>query len=253
MNRPGIVSRVEWLAARKALLAKEKEFTRQRDRLNAERRQLPMVRVDKNYVFESPDGPARLLDLFEGRQQLIVYHFMFDPSWDSGCPSCSFLTDNVGDLAHLHARKTTLALVSRAPLKKIEAYRRRMGWTIPWYSSFGSAFNYDFHVTLDETVAPVEYNYTEKAVLLERGESYFTDGESHGLSAFLRDGDNVFHTYSAYARGDRSARRHVQLPRHDSARATGRLGGATRTKRRPVDGMAATPRRVRRHGQPGER
>jgi predicted dithiol-disulfide oxidoreductase (DUF899 family)/ketosteroid isomerase-like protein len=201
MNRPGIVSRVEWVGARKALLAKEKEFTRQRDALNAERRRLPMVRVDKDYVFEGPHGPARLLDLFEGRQQLIVYHFMFDPSWDAGCPSCSFLTDNSGHLAHLHARKTTLALVSRAPLKKVEAYRRRMGWTIPWYSSFGSDFNYDFHVTLDETVAPVEYNYTEKAVLRDKGESYFTRGESHGLSAFLRDGDNVFHTYSAYARG----------------------------------------------------
>jgi uncharacterized protein (TIGR02246 family) len=201
MNRPGIVSQAEWLGARKALLAKEKEFTRQRDALNAERRRLPMVRVDKNYVFEGPHGPARLLDLFEGRQQLIVYHFMFDPSWDAGCPSCSFLTDNIGHLAHLHARKTTLALVSRTPLKKIKTYRNRMGWTIPWYSSFGSDFNYDFHVTLDETVAPVEYNYTDKAVLLEKGENYFTDGESHGLSVFLRDGDNVFHTYSAYARG----------------------------------------------------
>jgi uncharacterized protein (TIGR02246 family) len=201
MNRPETVSRAEWLGARKALLAKEKEFTRQRDALNAERRRLPMVRVDRDYVFESPQGPAGLLDLFEGRQQLIVYHFMFDPRWDEGCPSCSFLTDNIGHLAHLHERKTTLALVSRAPLKKIEAYRKRMGWTIPWYSSFGSDFNYDFHVTLDETVAPVEYNYTDKAVLLAKGESYFTDGESHGLSVFLRDGDNVFHTYSAYARG----------------------------------------------------
>jgi predicted dithiol-disulfide oxidoreductase (DUF899 family)/ketosteroid isomerase-like protein len=152
-------------------------------------------------VFEGPRGPARLLDLFEGRRQLVVYHFMFDPSWDAGCPSCSFLTDNIGHLAHLHARNTTLALVSRAPLKKIEAYRNRMGWSIPWYSSFGSDFNYDFHVTLDERIAPVEYNYTDKAVLLAKGESYFTGGESHGLSGFMRDGDNVFHTYSAYARG----------------------------------------------------
>ena len=201
MNRPETASWAEWLGARKALLAKEKEFTRQRDTLNAERRRLPMVRVDKDYVFQGPHGPGSLLDLFEGRQQLIVYHFMFDPSWDAGCPSCSFLTDSIGHLAHLHARKTTLALVSRAPLRKTEAYRKRMGWTIPWYSSFGSDFNYDFHVTLDETVAPVEYNYTDKAVLLEKGESYFTDGESHALSVFLRDGDNVFHTYSAYARG----------------------------------------------------
>jgi predicted dithiol-disulfide oxidoreductase (DUF899 family) len=164
MNRPGIVSRAEWLGSRKALLAKEKEFTRHRDALNAERRRPPMVRIDKDYVFEGPQGPARLLDLFEGRQQLIVYHFMFDPSWDAGCPSCSLLADNIGDLAHLHARKTTLALVSRAPLKKIEAYWKRMGWTFPWYSSFGSDFNYDFHVTLDERVARVEYNDTDKAV-----------------------------------------------------------------------------------------
>jgi predicted dithiol-disulfide oxidoreductase (DUF899 family)/ketosteroid isomerase-like protein len=201
MNHPGIVSRAEWLGFRKALLTQEKEFTHHRDALNAARRRLPMVSIDKDYVFEGPPGPARLLDLFEGRQQLIVYHFMFDPSWDTGCPSCSFLADNIGHLAHLHARKTTLALVSRAPLKKIEAYRRRMGWTIPWYSSFGSDFNYDFHVTLDEMVAPVEYNYTDRAVLLAKGEHYFTDGESHGLSVFLRDGGHVFHTYSAYARG----------------------------------------------------
>jgi predicted dithiol-disulfide oxidoreductase (DUF899 family)/ketosteroid isomerase-like protein len=201
MNRPEIVSRAEWIDARKTLLAREKAFTRQRDTLNAERRRLPMVPVDKDYVFEGPHGPARLLDLFEGRQQLIVYHFMFDPSWDAGCPSCSFLTDNIGHLAHLHARKTTLVLVSRAPLEKIEPYRCRMGWTIPWYSSYGSDFNYDFHVTLDETVAPVEYNYTDKAALLAKGESYFTDGESHGLSVFLRDGASVYHTYSAYARG----------------------------------------------------
>jgi uncharacterized protein (TIGR02246 family) len=201
MNHPELVSRAEWLSARKALLAKEKQFTRERDALNTERRRLPMVRVDKDYVFEGPHGPARLLDLFEGRQQLIVYHFMFDPSWDAGCPSCSFLTDNIGHLAHLHARKTTLALVARTPLEKIEAYRKRMRWTVPWYSSFGSDFNYDFHVTLDETIAPVEYNYTDKAALLEKGESYFTDGESHGLSVFLRDGNSVYHTYSAYARG----------------------------------------------------
>jgi uncharacterized protein (TIGR02246 family) len=126
---------------------------------------------------------------------------MFDPSWDAGCPSCSFLTDNIGHLAHLHARKTTLVLVSRAPLAKIETYRKRMGWTVPWYSSFGSDFNYDFHVTLDEAVAPVEYNYTDKAALVSKGESYFTQGESHGLSVFLRDGGSIFHTYSTYARG----------------------------------------------------
>ena len=198
---PKVVSRDEWLVARKALLAKEKELTRHRDAVNAERRRLPMVRIDKPYVFEGPAGKASLLDLFEGRRQLIVYHFMYDPGWDEGCPSCSFLVDNIGHLAHLRARKTSLALVSRAPMARIEPFRKRMGWTIPWYSSFGSDFNYDFHVTLDEAVAPVEYNYTDKAMLVQKGEAYFTQGESHGLSVFLRDGDTILHTYSTYARG----------------------------------------------------
>ena len=198
---PKVVSRDEWLAARKALLAQEKELTRHRDAVNAERRRLPMVRIDQRYVFEGPAGKASLLDLFEGRRQLIVYHFMYDPTWDEGCPSCSFLVDNIGHLAHLRARKTSLALVSRAPMARIEPFRKRMRWTIPWYSSFGSDFNYDFHVTLDEAVAPVEYNYTDKAMLVQKGEAYFTQGESHGLSVFLRDGDTIFHTYSTYARG----------------------------------------------------
>ena len=198
---PQVVSRAEWLVARKDLLTKEKEFTHHRDTINAERRRLPMVRVDKHYVFEGPNGRLRLLDLFEGRLQLIVYHFMFDPSWDEGCPSCSFLVDNIGHPIHLHARNTSLALVSRAPLSKIVPFKKRMGWTIPWYSSFGSEFNYDYHVTLDEAVAPVQYNYRDKAELLQKGETYFTQGESHGLSVFLRDDTNVFHTYSTYARG----------------------------------------------------
>lgn len=198
---PRVASRAEWLAARKALLAKEKDLTRYRDTVNAERRRLPMVRIDKEYVFESPAGRVSLLDLFEGRRQLIIYHFMFDPSWSEGCPSCSFLVDNIGRLAHLHARDTSLALVSRAPLAKIEPFKKRMGWTVPWYSSFGSHFNYDFHVTLDEVVAPVEYNYRDEAELMQKGETYFTQGESHGLSVFLRDGDDIFHTYSTYARG----------------------------------------------------
>jgi predicted dithiol-disulfide oxidoreductase (DUF899 family) len=198
---PNAVSRAEWLVARTALLAKEKELTRQRDALNAERRRLPMVRIDKEYAFDSRGGKVRLLDLFEGRRQLIVYHFMFDPNWDEGCPACSFLVDNIGHLAHLHARKASLALVSRAPLAKIEPFKKRLGWTVPWYSSFGSDFNYDFHVTLDEAVTPVEYNYRGKVELMDKGERYFTQGESHGLSVFLRDGGSIFHTYSTYARG----------------------------------------------------
>jgi predicted dithiol-disulfide oxidoreductase (DUF899 family) len=198
---PEVVSRDEWLAARRALLAKEKALTRQRDAVNAERRRLPMVRVDKQYVFDGADGKARLLDLFAGRRQLVVYHFMFDPAWDEGCPSCSLVADNFGHLAHLHARRTSLAVVSRAPRARFEPYQRRMGWTFPWYSSFGSDFNYDFHVTHDEAVAPVEYNYLGKDALLAKGEPWFTAGESHGLSVFLRDGKSVFHTYSTYARG----------------------------------------------------
>jgi predicted dithiol-disulfide oxidoreductase (DUF899 family) len=199
MSDPEVVSRGDWLAARRQLLAEEKEFTRQRDELNAARRHLPMVELDKPYVFEGRAGAASLLDLFEGRGQLLVYHFMFDPSWEEGCPSCSFLVDNIGHLAHLHARDTTLVLVSKAPLETIEPYRQRMGWTVPWYSSYRSDFNYDFHVTLDENVAPVEYNYRPLAELGPTWQGW--SGEMHGISAFLRRDDHVFHTYSGYARG----------------------------------------------------
>jgi predicted dithiol-disulfide oxidoreductase (DUF899 family) len=199
MDDPPVVSRAEWLTAREELLTAEKEFTRQRDALNAMRRRLPMVELDKNYVFEGQGGPAQLPDLFEGRGQLLIYHFMFHPDWDEGCPSCSLVVDNVGHLAHLHARDTTLALVSRAPLARIEPFRQRMGWTLPWYSSFGSDFNYDFHVTLDQAVAPVEYNYRNLAALGPDWQGW--SGDMHGISSFLRRGDRVFHTYSAYARG----------------------------------------------------
>jgi predicted dithiol-disulfide oxidoreductase (DUF899 family) len=208
MSLPRLASRDEWLVAREALLAKEKELTRQRDALNAERRMLPMVEIDKPYVFEGPDGEASLLDLFEGRRQLIVGHFMFEPSADDGCPSCSAGADEVsrGLLEHLHARDTTLTYVSRAPIAKIEAYKARKGWTFPWYSSHGSDFNYDFHVTLDERVAPVRYNYRSAEEHARRGATFFTDPDQQpfempGTSYFLRDGDRVFHTYSNYARG----------------------------------------------------
>ncbi len=206
-NLPQVVSRDEWLAARKELLAREKELTRQRDQLNAERRRLPMVRIEKEYVFEGPDGKASLLDLFDGRRQLIVGHFMFDPSWDEGCPSCSAGADEVSDglLTHLHTRDTTFVYVSRAPLAKIEAYKASKGWTFPWYSSYGSDFNYDFHVTLDESVAPIEYNYRTKAEHEQMGSDVYAEAdqpiERPGRSCFLRDGDSVYHTYSVYARG----------------------------------------------------
>ena len=196
MSLPKVVSRDGWLAARKELLAKEKEFTRKRDALNAERRRLPMVRIDKDYVFEGPEGKASLLDLFEGRRQLIVGHFMFDPDWEDGCTSCTAGADEISDglLRHLHVRDTTFVYVSRAPIDKIEAYQAKRGWTFPWYSSYGSDFNYDFHVTLDESVVPAEYNYRTSV----EGEQPF---EAPGRSCFLREGDSVFHTYSVYARG----------------------------------------------------
>jgi predicted dithiol-disulfide oxidoreductase (DUF899 family) len=159
-----------------------------------------MVEIDKDYVFEGPGGKAILLDLFEGRRQLIVDHFMFDPSWDEGCPSCSGRVDQYGNLAHLHARDTTMAVASRAPLGKIQAFKERLCWTFPWYSSYGSDFNYDFHVTLDGAVAPVEYNHRNGVELGQAGLHDF-EGELHGTSAFLRDGDRVFHTYSTYGRG----------------------------------------------------
>ncbi|MGA7883917.1 MAG: DUF899 domain-containing protein [Terrimicrobiaceae bacterium] len=175
------------------------------------RRRLPMVRIEKDYVFEGPDGKASLLDLFEDRLQLIIYHFMW--LWDAGepldkgCSSCSAWADHIarGHLTHLHARSTSLALVSRAPLAKIAPFKARMGWAVPWYSSFGSDFNYDFHVTLDESVAPLEYNYRTETEHEKAGTSYYLEGEQPfdlpGLSCFLRDGDKVFHTYSTYGRG----------------------------------------------------
>jgi predicted dithiol-disulfide oxidoreductase (DUF899 family) len=207
MSLPSVVSREEWLRAREELLAKEKEQTRRRDALNVERRGLPMVRIDKDYVFEGPDGSASLLDLFKGRRQLIVGHFMFDPSWDDGCPSCSAGADEVsrGLLEHLHARDTSFAYVSRAPLAKIEDYKARKGWTFPWYSSYGSDFNYDFQVTVDESVGPAVYNYRTRAEHERAGTSYYFEGEQPieepGTSCFLRDGDEVFHTYSTFGRG----------------------------------------------------
>ena len=207
MSLPDVVSPAEWRAARLDLLAEEKAMTRARDKLNARRRRLPMVAVDKEYTFEGPDGRASLLDLFEGRRQLLVVHFMFDPSWEDGCPSCSAAAEEIspGLLEHLAARETTLAHVSRAPLEKIERYKARRGWTFPWYSSFGSEFNYDFHVTMDEAVASVEYNYRTLAEHERAGTAYYFTGsqpsEQPGRSCFLRDGDRVFHTYSTFGRG----------------------------------------------------
>ncbi|WP_103343322.1 DUF899 domain-containing protein [Amycolatopsis sp. CA-126428] len=202
MSLPQVVSREEWLGARREFLRKEKEFTRARDALNAERRELPMVEVDKDYVFEGPDGKIRLLDMFEGRRQLIVHHVMFDPSWDEGCGNCRFQVRDLGHLPHLHEKDTTLALVSRAPYPKIAAYRERMGWTVPYYSSYGDDFNYDYHATLDESVTPLLINFrTKEEHEAAVGPWDIWGTELPGLSVFLREGDQVFHTYSTYARG----------------------------------------------------
>jgi predicted dithiol-disulfide oxidoreductase (DUF899 family) len=206
MTLPRIATREEWRAARTELLAKEKELTRQRDALNAERRNLPMVEVEKDYVFEGPNGPARLLDLFDGRPQLIIYHFMFDPSWEDGCPSCTAGTDELssGLLEHLHTRDTSYAMVSRAPLAKLERWKEKRGWDIPWYSSGGTDFNVDFGVTIDESVRPGAYNFRTKAEFEAMGSDFFEYDqpfEMPGRSCFLTVDGRIFHTYSQYARG----------------------------------------------------
>jgi predicted dithiol-disulfide oxidoreductase (DUF899 family) len=203
MSLPEIASRDEWLTARKQLLLREKELTRLNDALNADRRRLPMVRVAKPYTFTGPAGEVGLLDMFEGRRQLIVQHFMFDPSWEDGCSSCTAAVDEIsaGALDHLHARETSFALVSRAPFAKLDAYRARKGWTVPWYSSHGGDFNYDFHVTADESVAPLLINYRPKAELSPTMAAAEQPMELPGISCFLRDGGSVFHTNSTFARG----------------------------------------------------
>jgi len=194
-----IVSWEESLAARRALLAKEKEATRLRDRVNAERLALPWVKVEKTYVFDTPQGKKTLAELFDGRSQLIVYHFMFGPDWAAGCPGCSFLADHIdGALPHLEHHDVPMIAVSRAPLSKIAAYKRRMGWRFPWVSAFGNDFNYDYHVSFTRDAlasGKVFYNFSET----EPGEG---NDELPGLSAFYRDAAaDIFHTYSSYARG----------------------------------------------------
>ena len=176
---PPIATRDEWLAARKTLLAHEKEVTKHYDRVSAERRRLPMVKLEKTYSFDGPEGKRSLLDLFDDHHQLIVYHFMFDPAWENGCDGCTGFVNELADLSMLPARDTQFVLISRAPLEKLQAYKARKGWERPWYSSFGSDFNYDFQVTTDT-------------------------GETHGLSVFFRIDDDVFHTYSTYNRGTES-------------------------------------------------
>ncbi len=192
-----VVSRSEWIDARRQFLKQEKEFTRLRDRLSAARRELPWVQVDKEYVFDGPSSKQTLTDLFEGRSQLIVYHFMYDPDWDAGCKSCSFWADNFNGIGvHLNQRDVTFIAVSLAPLEKLRAFSRRMGWSFPWFSSFGTDFNYDYEVSFtrqDLAEGSGTYNYSARTGAMT---------ELPGLSVFHKDdAGTIFHTYSCYARG----------------------------------------------------
>ncbi|MCW3474500.1 DUF899 domain-containing protein [Limobrevibacterium gyesilva] len=197
MQNHDIVSRDDWIDARKELLAREKEFTRLRDQLSQQRRDLPWVRVEKPYEFEGPEGRLSLPELFAGRHQLIVYHFMFDPTWDAGCKSCSFWADNFnGIVVHLNHRDVSMVAVSLAPFAQLEAYRRRMGWSFKWVSSAGSDFNCDYHVSFtpeERASGQITYNYRKRQPF---------PSEAPGISVFYRDDDGgVFHTYSCYERG----------------------------------------------------
>ena len=196
LNRE-IVSEAEWLVARKDLLTREKEFTRLREALSAARRQLPMVKIDKDYVFDGPKGRETLADLFDGRSQLIVYHFMFGPDWKEGCKSCSYLADHFdGAHWHLPQRDVTLVAMSRAPLSKLEAYKKRMGWRFKWVSSEGNDFNFDYHVSFT-----ADHERKNKAYYNYRTGEFMMD-ELPGLSVFYKNEDgDIFHTYSIYARG----------------------------------------------------
>ena len=238
-----VVSQAEWLAARKELLKKEKELTRQKDALSAERRQLPWVKVEKNYVFDGPSGKVTLADLFDGKSQLIIYHFMFGPDWQEGCPSCSFAMDHTdATLPHLAQRDVSFAAISRAPYPKIDAFKKRMGWRFNWVSSNANDFNRDYHVVFTKeelATGKVDYNY---------GLGPFPSEEAPGTSVFYQDENgNIFHTYSAYARGGEGAintynyldlvpkgRDEDSLPftmawvRHHDRYADGRLADASR-------------------------
>ncbi len=237
-----IVSQEQWLTARKALLAKEKELTRARDELARQRRELPWVKVDKRYVFDGPHGKETLADLFDGRSQLIIDHFMLGPGWEEGCVGCSFGADHIeGGLVHLEHHDVTVVVVSRAPLAEIEAFKRRMGWRFKWVSSYGSDFNFDYHVSFrkeDADNGKVYYNYEMQDFAIE---------ELPGLSVFTKDENgDIFHTYSTYARGAETLLDHLYVPRPHAE-------GPQRDRSQPQpDRLGAPPRplRGRRLGRP---
>src|SRR6266404_3977923 len=197
INRSKVVSRSEWLVARKDLLTREKELTQLRDEVSRHRRELPWIKIDEEYIFDGPDGGETLADLFEGRSQLIVYHFMLGPGWEEGCKSCSFLADHFdGSLLHLAHRDVTLVAISRAPIEQIEAFKKRMGWRFKWVSSYGNDFNRDYDVSFTKeelAKGKVYYNYDM---------TEFGSEEGPGASVFYKNaGQDIFHTYSTYARG----------------------------------------------------
>ena len=203
-QHPQIVSFEEWQSQRVALLEKEKALTRELDRLNAQRRRLPMYKVEKDYSFRGPEGEVSLKELFGDHHTLALYHFMFDPEWEEGCPGCTSFTDGLSNDTIESATKLGIRYinVSRAPLEKLQKYAEEKGWNVPWYSSFGSDFNYDFNVTLDDSVKEPVYNYrTRDEVEAAHGKRPDFKGEAPGLSIFLKVGDEVFHTYSTYERG----------------------------------------------------
>jgi predicted dithiol-disulfide oxidoreductase (DUF899 family) len=213
MSQPKVVNRDDWLVARKALLEKEKELTRANDALSAQRRQLPMVKVDKEYVFKSKDkGDVSLEDLFAGKDQLIVYHFMFGPDSDEGCRGCTHIAECLPDVRHLQSKNTSLVFVSRAAPEKLEAFKDRAGWTFPWYSSQGSDFNYDFAATVDDGVMPGEVNFRTKEEYKELGkENSWYNGDVPGFSVFYKKGNHIFHTYSTFNRGGEKVLGTLQL------------------------------------------
>ena len=231
-----VVSREEWLAARTKLLAKEKEFTHLRDELSRQRRALPWERVDKRYVFEGPKGKETLADLFEGRSQLVVYHFMFAPEWNEGCPHCSFWADNFNGIGvHLNHRDVTFVAISRAPLDKLEAFKKRMGWRFKWLSSGKTDFNYDYGVSFTPEQlrkGSALYNYSKAGTSEDMQ-------DREGISVFYKDGEGtLFHTYSAYARGHRPGEHRLQLPGPGAE-------GSRRGRAGVHPGLGAAPRPVR--------
>lgn len=249
---PEVVSHEEWLRARKELLAEEKDVTRARDRVNAARRRLPMVRVEKPYVFEGPHGEVGLLELFEGRAQLVVHHFMWtfdldadgtEHPRDTGCPSCSSAADQIGNLRQLHVRNTSPAAVTRAPYAKLAAYRERMGWSFPWYSSAGGDFNYDFHATVDERVAPVQIFHRSEAELADAGTPWSPSmrGDWPGISAFLRSATRSSTPTPPSAGASRSST--TAIPTSTSPPSAARRHGRSRRAARPLLGSRSAVRR----------